>query len=99
MSWSRHSVLRSDHGFEYQDTFTVRDSKVPVIRLCYPDPQQSAMLREDCSYVVGEIAEEVANVRVLRDASARQLGVKAVYDAAAIRVDQTTDESAGMLVG
>ena len=43
--------------------------------------------------------EEVARIRVLGDATARQLRLEAVDGAAAVGVDESADELVGMLVG
>src|SRR5436309_16129851 len=55
------------------------------------------MPAEDVLDVLRKVREEVADVLILREATARQLGLEAVYAAAAIGVDQATDQFTGML--
>ena len=74
----------------------MRDREVAMAGLRDPDVQQFAVLAKDLTDVGGKVAEEVTDVRVPPDASAREPRAKPVYCPTAVCVGKTTDQRAGV---
>ena len=66
--------------------------QVARARLRNPSPEKLAAFDEDVADVLREVAEEVSDVLVGRDAAARQLRSEAIDAAAAICMDKAPDE-------
>ena len=70
----------------------MRDRDVLEARLRPADPEHVAVLAEDPADVCRVVGEEVADVRVLGDAAARELRLESVDAPRAVRMDQAAEE-------
>src|SRR3954454_12530319 len=93
------SAFRTDHLVQNRDAFLVGDRDVAAVGLAPANAEQLHVRAEDRADVGRLVGEEVAGVGVLLRAAARQLGGEAVDRAAAVRVDETAHQRAGMSAG